>query len=798
MSSHESLLLRYALGDLRRNRAVNAALVALLILSAFLMGAGAMMIERLVGSVDQLFEEAKPPHFLQMHKGAYDAAALAAFAAKHPGVEAWTVVQLYGFDSAALAWERPSTGQAGDLSDSLIDNLFVAQNPDFDFLIDEAGMIADPAPGDVFVPVAYQQRFGLQTGDELSVRTDRGRHELTVRGFVRDAQMASSLSSATRFLVSPADLRALGAAGGDPEIIVEYLLADPGAASQLQNAYQADEALPKNGQAVTYEMIRIINAFSDGLIAVALVFASLLLIAIALLNLRFVIRGTLQDEVREIGALKAIGIPDRQISRLYLSKYAVMTFLACVVGGLLAIVATNLLTRGLAANYATAPPSLWTVVVPVIALALVYVVVIAICRGVLGSVRRIEVVNALVHGSTLTERQAARRARRETRRVRRDSLASYRGRSINRRLALLDLRAEGRQWALLPIVFFLAATLMTLPMNLLSTFESPRFVTYLGAPESDVRVDLQFFDGIDAVRAELLAELQGDDRLSSASAYAQLLAQVETVDGPETLRVEVGDYSAGSVDFVRGTRPTDGEIALSVLNAEQHQVAPGDELRVRIDGQWSGYVVSGIYQDVTSGGYTAKMSGEVTEGAAGYVLYAEVADGIDPGAVATEYGERFPSAAVIPMQEYVQQTLAYVTDAFRTAAVLTFVFGTGVALLITSLFLRLRLSRDRRTMGVLAAIGFSAREIVAQVRGKTVLMVAVGTLLGLLFTATLGESLAGSLISLAGLGIAELRFIPAPWLVYLVYPLVLLGAGYVGAVLLTTRLSRADKSRWLS
>ena len=47
---------------------------------------------------------------------------------------------------------------------------------------------------------------------------------------------------------------------------------------------------------------------------------------------------------------------------------------------------------------------------PVIALALVYFLVVGICRGILRGIRRIEVVNALVHGSTLNDRQTARKA----------------------------------------------------------------------------------------------------------------------------------------------------------------------------------------------------------------------------------------------------------------------------------------------------------------------------------------------------------------------------------------------------
>ncbi|GAB3736193.1 ABC transporter permease [Nocardiopsis nanhaiensis] len=826
MRRPDSLYLRHAANDLTKNKAVSVALVVVLTLSAFLMATGAMVMERLVGSVDQLFEEAKPPHFLQMHTGDHDPEALERFASEHPEIEAWHVVDMLGFDGPTVSWQQPATGESGDLTDSLVDNLFVTQNDEFDFLLDETGGIARPAEGGVHVPVAYQESYDLEVGDELRIRTDTGHHDLRIEGFVRDAQMASSLSSATRFLVSEADFAALErAGGGDPEIIAEYRLADPSGAAELQRAYEADEALPKNGQAVTFQMIRMVNAFSDGLVAVALVFVSVLLIAIALLNVRFVIRGSLEDEVREIGAMKAIGLPDRSIAGLYLAKYSVMTLFACLAGGALALVATDLLTRGIQVNYAEAPTGPLTFLVPVIALAVVYLFVMALCRGVLRGVRRIQVVGALVHGSTLDERQTARRARRQARNARRGGLTSYRGVGVSGRLAWLDLRAEGRQWVLIPMVFFLAAVLMTLPMNLLSTFDSPRFITYLGAPQSDLRADLQFSDDVDAARedvladmhaddrlADVLADMHADDRLADVRVFAQVLYEAEGEEGWQSMRVEVGDHAEGTVEFLEGGPPGSGQIALSALNAERYGVGVGDELALRDGapphdgdeptagdggGGPTAVKVSGVYQDVTSGGYTAKAQGEQTTGAAAYVVYADTVEGADPTTVAADYREQHPAASVVPMREYVQQTLSYVTGAFQSAAVLAFVFGVGVAALITILFLNLRLTRERRRMGVLSALGFSTGEIITQARAKILLAMVVGTVAGLVFAATAGESLVGLAVSLAGLGIVELAFITNPVMVYAVFPLALVGAGYLGAVVLTARLRGADKSSWL-
>lgn len=788
---------RYTLNDLRRNRGVNISLLVVLTLSAFLMASGAMVMERTFGSVNALFDQAKPPHFLQMHKGTYDEEALDTFATAHPEIESWLIEDMVGYDSAAIAWTRPGTTESGTLSDSLIDNLFVTQNTAFDFLLDSDSAIADPRAGQIFVPVAYQQSFGLQTGDELNVRTDTGIEDFAIAGFVRDSQMASSLSSATRFVVSEADFERLHASGGSPEIIAEYRLTEPGQANDFQAAYESDQALPKNGPAVTGDQIRIINTISDGLVAIALMFVSLLLIAIALLNVRFVIRGTLQDEVHQIGAMKAIGLPNSTISGLYLSKYSVMTLVACIIGGGLAIPASQALTSGIQASYAAAPVTASTVLAPIAALAAVFIVVIVICRRVLRSINRIEVVSALVHGSILTERQTARRAKRLARRVRRSTFASYRGGNLARRISLVDLRTEVGQWVLLPLVFLLAVVLITLPTNLLTTFQSPQFVTYMGAPESDMRLDLQFSDDLEQVREEADTALATDSRLAEVNRFANELVETRGDEGWESMRVEVGDYSGDTIQYLRGGPPSQGEIALSVLNADRYGADVDDVFTIRRDGSEATLTVGGVYQDITSGGQTAKMSGDATGAITGYVYYATTSDGQDPTAIAADYGDRFPGATVVPMREYVSQTLSYVTGAFLNAAVLAIVFAVGVAALITTLNLTLRLAREKRRSGVLSALGFSGSELAAQLRFKAILVITIGTVLGVAIAATLGEALVGAAISLAGLGISSLAFIPNPLLIYIAYPLLLITVGAISAAAVSSRLRRGDTSAWL-
>lgn len=793
-----SLTWRYARGDLTRRPVVTLSLSALLVLGALLLSTGTIVAERLVGSVDQLFAEAKPPDFLQMHSGDYDRAALERFAAEQEGIADWTVVPLIGFDGAALSWERPGTDDSGDLSDHLVDHLFVAQNEDFDLLLDETGRAPRPADGEVYLPLGYQRSTGIEVGDLLGVRTDSGVEQLRVVGFVRDAQMASSLSASTRFLVSPAQRDALAAAGGgDREIIVEYRVTDPSRIGPLQRAYERDAALPQNGPAVTGDMIRLINALSDGLVAAALVVASALLMLIALITLRTVIRGSIQDQVRQIGALMAIGLPAREIRRLLLARYRVLSIAGCVLGGLLSIGVAALLTGGVTASYVTTPITPWTVLLPLLALALVHAVVVGTCAWMLRRLRRIDVVTSLVHGSTLTPAQTLRAERRSARRARGARLD--RGATgVSVRLVLRDLRAQLGQWSLLTAVFLLAAVLMILPTNLLTTFESPRIITALGAPRSDLRADLQFTADLGAQREALTTAFAEDPRIESVQVFGNVLARTPTDEGTEILRVEVGDHSTTGLDHVSGTAPADGEIALSVLNAEKLGLGTGDTLDLQLGGSMRTLRISGVYQDVTAGGYTAKLQGAPPADAISYVVYAEAAGGQDTLALAAEYRDLFPEAGVIQMDDYLAQTLAHITVGLRTTTTVAVAFALGVCLLVTCLFLSLQLARDRRRAGVLAALGFTARELSGQVLAKTLLMAAAGAVAGTAAAALLGPPLVRTVLAVAGLGIVDLDLSPQPALVLGLYPLALLGVAALGAVLLTASLRRPDKSAWLT
>lgn len=99
----------------------------------------------------------------------------------------------------------------------------------------------------------------------------------------------------------------------------------------------------------------------------------------------------------------------------------------------------------------------------------------------------------------------------------------------------------------------------------------------------------------------------------------------------------------------------------------------------------------------------------------------------------------------------------------------------GVALsitaLITLLFMRMLVAKDRYSVAVLKALGFSNADIRAQYVTRSLLVLIVAILLGTVLANTLGEFIASAVI--ASFGASSFAFVVNPLSAYLISPLLM-------------------------
>lgn len=745
--------------DWQRSRAITAALFIFVMLAALLVASASNTIIQLVSSLGDLFSTAKVPHFVQMHLGELDQAEIRAFAAKHELVSEQQTVEMIGVHGSTLFLGDDQSSE----ENSVMDIGLVKQNKSFDLLLNLANEPVHVSDGEIAVPIYYLQQKQMQLGD--SVRIDNGTFSMQflVSDFVRDAQMNPSIITSKRFVISDADFEKVRGKLGPTEYLIEFLLTDPGRVGEFGNAYQAAN-LPESGPTVNHNLLKMMNALTDGMVAVVALAVSLLLVAIALLCLRFTIIASLEEDYKQIGIMKAIGISDRDIRQLYLSKYTVMAGLASVCGYLASLFVNRVLTSNITLYMGMAKQSALLSLVPAVATATLMLLIVTFCRLTLGRFRRITAVQALRSGQMGESRSRQKLLDPGT--------GGWLG--INVALGLQDVFVRAKAFAVLGIIFVICSFIIIVPLNLLTTVQSPHFATYMGVGQSDLRIDVQQFDQVEQRLTQLREQLAADPDVEKFAVLVTSRFRVRGGDGRfETINVETGDFSAFPLEYLAGSAPdSEDEIALSFLSAQELGKQIGDSLQVLAAGQEHQLSVVGLYQDVTNGGRTAKaLLSPDRNSALWSVVNLSLRPGVDLSAKAAEYSAAFYPAKVTHLKEYVSQTFGATIRQLQLASALSIAIAQAIAALITALFLRMLIAKDGREVAIMKSIGFSLSDIRVQYITRALTVLCVGIAAGTLAANTLGQAMVSRLGSL--MGASRISFVIDPVLAYILCPLAL-------------------------
>ena len=748
--------------DIRKNRVISIVLLLFMILSALLMAGGLRVMGTMISATSGLNEAAMPPDYLKLHKGEYDAAAVQAFADAHDYIKADLVVAMLNIDNANLVY------QGETLEKCLMDNGFVVQNEGFDYLLDMDNKIAAVGQGEVGVPVYYHEELGIQVGDTIVIRDGSYQKDLTVVTLIRDAQMNAPLTSSKRFLICSEDQKEISTYTGKWEYSFEYLLQPDTDVTTLERDY-IDADMPANGVAITGNLLNMLNSLSYGLIAFLLLAVSLLLMIIALLCLSYIIRATMLEENRTIGAMKAMGFVAKAIVKIYLLKYMLLAVIAGLVGYFAAVPFGDICSASVLLYCGTGIEKWMQWIYPIVGILLLELLVILQCRKMIRKNQKSTVVELL------------RGENGENRRQEGHFHLPKRGlRCRNLTMAFGELSCKWKEYAVLFLVFALSAFLILLPLNMQNTTQNPSFITYMGIGKCDIRVDIQNVGIGDAKeqKAQILDYLEQDQQIERYALYQNGYVQVEndhnTEDNQwEYLRVSGGDETIFPLEYMSGCAPQEEghEIALSYMEAEELQKKVGDTLRVKQEEAITKYTVCGIYQDVTYGGKTAKAQiAFENEDIDGYVIYLNVADGVSIEEKAAALREVLKEGRVTPVTEFIEQTLGGVTGHMKTLIGASVVLSLLLIILISTMFLQLITTREHSAIAIKKSIGFSNCDIRIQFGVRVLFIQIAGIITGTILANTLGEAMFGALLS--SMGVAKITMLIEPVASYIICPLI--------------------------
>lgn len=763
-------------GDMLKSKVTSLITGLFITCAAMLVSLTILLGVNLFGAIDHLMTRAKTPHFMQMHSGDLQFEKLKEFVRENDMIADFQVLEFLNVDGVNIVINGNS------LADSVQDNGFSIQSEHFDYLLDLDDNIIIVNEGEVYLPITYMKEGRANIGDELRA----GEVKLIVSGFLRDSQMNSDLCLSKRFLVSQKDYEKLKTYG-QVEYLIEFLLKDIKRLSEFEAAYHMAQ-LDTNGPVITYPLFKMINAISDGIMIAVILLISLLVVIVSLLCIRFTLLAKIEEEYKEIGVMKAIGLRTRDIKKIYLAKYALIAGVSSILGFGISFLFQGMLLANIRLFMGESKQSGLDLIFQSLGAVFIFAVVIFYVNYTLERFRKISAVKAIRFGVDEEEKV----------KVNNLCLSSNKLLPVLIFLAVRDILMRKKVYATMLIVLSLCTFIMIVPQNLYTTISSRDFIRYMGIGNCSVRMDIQQVPDILGKSRTIENHIKNDKDIANYTLLITKSFEVKTEEGMTAgIKVELGDHAIFPVEYIKGRMPQrENEIALSVINSDELGKDVGDEIIVWIKGKEKKLLVSGIYSDVTNGGKSAKA---VFEDEGKEIMWATINIALnDPRLLkekVKEYADLFDYAKVYAIDTYIMKVFGQVIKSVSKAAYTGMMIALMLTFLITLLFMKMLIAKDRCSITVLKAIGFRNSDIMMHYVTRAGCILVLSVLLGTILANTLGKGLMGMMISL--FGAASFKFTINPLSVYLLSPLMFAASAFIATLTSGSSIEKIKISEYI-
>jgi putative ABC transport system permease protein len=749
--------------DFIKNKAINMALLFFIIFSSMLAVMSVLMAVQTFTSISDLYKVAAPPHFLQMHKGDIDEAKINKFMSENKLVTYSQIVNMltvYGENINIVGNDYNY-----NLSDCRLDISLIKQNRNRDLLLDTNHKKVVLKDGEVGVPMLLKEQYHMEIGDHLILNINNTKKEFVIKEFILDSMMNSSMASSTRILISDTDFDALSNGSLKNEYLIEAYFDNQNDGETFKTLYQ-DAELPQNGQLVTYSIIFLMSALTDIVTVFVLFVVSIFLILVAFICIRFTIMTALEEEINEIGTMKAIGLNFRDIRGIYFNKYKVLSLLGVVLGYVIALISSSLFTGHISSTFGNMKLHPLSLILGLVANFIVFIMINHYCKKNLKKIKNITVIDALVNRNVFDKNKKSTK----------DGLYKSKKLSVNWLMGIREVLYVFKSWLIVLSVVSISIVMIMVPVNLLKTFESPEFITYMGSSQEDILIEMENGDKLEAKYLDVKKVLTNDPSINDYYEYKTVRVKVLNSDNVYTnMDIDSGDNAGNGLKYLTGKAPEGkSEIAISYINSNEIKKVVGDTITILYDGKEHTFNISGVYQDVTSGGNTSKSKYKfLTLPSNKYSFSVNLKDKNNVKNKSSEWGEVLGEGVnVDSMDEFINQTLGGVSKQLKTIVIVIIIIGSSLVMLITIMFLKLRLAKDFSEISILKAIGFSEGDIKKQYMIKVGGVSIMGIILGILLTNLIGESLVNVALSISGIGIKNINLITNSLIEYTVFPIV--------------------------
>ena len=733
--------------DLKRKKTMNVIILLFVIMSVMFISSSVMNLTAVTGSLDSFFDKAGVGDYTVFERGG--GTMTVADAVKNAeGVTDFKQEECI-FLSGHKFIGREKEKDSQNANTSLVCCLSHQIQRYFDGSDNEITEVAD---GEVYVRQSVLENSNAKIGDKVELTVAGVTRTFTVKDTLKDAVLGSRMMGNARFLISENEYKAFEKAEPLEPYLFYLSFIDTNDIPALEKALNNCDAIAFSLDRSTLQFTYILEMVIAGILLVV----SIALILIAVVILRFTISFTLSEEFRQIGIMKAIGIPDGKIRSLYLVKYLAISVLGATIGLTLSFPFGSMLLKMVSQSIVMENGN--SLLLEIICAAAVVCIIVLFCYLSTRKVKKFTPVDAVRSGTT-------------GERYKKKGIIKLGKKPVRPVffMAVNDILSSPKRFLIMLVTFFVGVSMLMVGLNISSTMTSGKMLGWINMAQCDAALvesgsieKYMVADGREKLNQKT-SEIESDlsEKGWEADCFVEVISTVIVAKGDTELKtngVEGVNMSPDEYMYLEGTAPQNkNEIAMSYVVADRLGVSIGDTVTVKTHDSETECMITAVYQTMMSLGNNIRLYPGQTYSFQNLVGLNDfqIRFHDDPSSAEIEkriktIKEMYPDSKVMNAGNYVDYCVGGVGGIMDGVTGLLLPVIILIDVLVAVLMEKSFLTKERGEIAMLKAIGFKNRSIILWQTLRIAIIMIAAVLLSVALADTIGKLTTGGIFQMMG------------------------------------------------
>ena len=775
------MLKRMLKKDLMHRKSVNLILFLFITIATVFLASSVNNILVVSSSVDYYMDYANIPdvNLVAVNSGEKEKI-MKWIETEAPGVKDYGYQEMLSVEQKNLHRENGKKFNAEGLS------LFLSEeSSDYCKGFDPNGGALHLQDDEIGMPACLMDKNDLKVGDKVRISLNGRDKTFTLKTVVKDAAFGNDMVGMSRIFMNSDMYKEFKKTGSEQTYALYFI--NVSSISEFTEA-QNLQSFPSVLNTVSRSMYSMIYSF-DLILAALLILVGICMILIALLVLRFTLLFTMEEEYREIGIMKAIGLRDKAIRRLYLVKYTFLVSSGAFLGLLISVPISCIMVARVSVNMIMEDSGV-NFFVNILCTLLIIFLVMLFCMNCTRKLSRITAISAIRgghSGESFAKASALYLFKQKYLRV-----PAY--------LGINDMLTHLKRYALLLVTFCISFVLITIPLNTINTMQSSEMASkftvntdsavYIkkieGKQDSAYRNSAQLKKGMQRVEREM-KEKGYDAELTASSIYFLPFHAPGKKGNTKIMSLQIQGRNTEYLDYLEGSAPVlENEIAFSRLILEDNNWHIGDRIEADLNGETYKFIITGSYADYMQLGSSARLNAKLDLSKVDMFEYWNVNVDMKTDKSQTELKDtlqkQFPDYEWYTAQEIVDRNIGGIQESLSELLIPMTAMLCAVIMLITLLMEKLFIVREKGEIAMMKSIGFRNSSIRSWQVIRMILVALVSMLAAVPLSMLSNRFMLEPIFAIMG---ADVHIQIDPVQVYLIYPGVLL-LGIICATIFAT------------